>query len=132
MNTFTKMAEDWIRQHGPEIERRASQPPSENPDDAKLVDCEMPGFDPSEWAIELITWVSTQCVLRDRCFGGVGSLHIHFSEWCVRSGSVPCSRQTFEWLLRDQGFKVADGLTYGLILAADGKYRQQHSAEDRA
>jgi hypothetical protein len=91
---------------------------------ASLVDRSMAAFDPSEWEIEFHGWASTQCVLRDGCFGGVGSLFVHFAEWCCKSGSVPCNRETFEWLLADQGFTVRDGLCCGLILARDEAYRQ--------
>lgn len=101
--------------------------PAENPTTAPLVDRSMAAFDPEEWSIEFHAWASTQCALRDGCSGSVGSLFVHFAEWCVRSGSVPCNRQTFEWLLRDQGFRLADGLVAGLILAADEAHRQSES-----
>ena len=53
------------------------------------------------------------------------SLHVHFSEWCIKSGSVPCSCHAFECLLVEQGFMWAEGLVYGLILANDERYRQE-------
>lgn len=106
--------------------------PAQNPTTAPLVDRSMAAFDPQEWSIEFHAWTSTHCVLRGGCFGGVGSLFVHFAEWCSKSGSVPCNRETFEWLLRNEPFELADGLVAGLILAADEAYRQQRLAEARA
>lgn len=123
MDTFTRMAEEWIRQQGTETAKRETrQPAAPDPDrTTSLAVCsrEVPRCDPTVWLPEFFAWVRSQCFFRDRCFGGIGSLHVHFSEWCFQSGSVPCSRQTFEWILRDQDFLIANGLVSGLILAAD-------------
>jgi hypothetical protein len=77
---------------------------------------EMPGFDPGAWTPEFEAWAPVQCVFRDRCFQSVVSLHLDFIVWCAGNGSVPCTRETFEFLLRDQGFTFADGMVYGLLL----------------
>jgi hypothetical protein len=75
--------------------------------------------DPAAWAEDFHRWVITECIFRDRCFGGVGGLLRHFCEWQVTRDEVPCTRNTFEALLRDSGFFFAEGLVYGLLLKAD-------------
>lgn len=42
-----------------------------------------------------------------------------FAEWAITHESVPCTRQTFELLLANGGFLLADGMVSGLILKAD-------------
>jgi hypothetical protein len=63
----------------------------------------VPLHDPAAWAGDFHEWVMTHCVLRDRCFGGIGCLHVHFCEW-ASTESVPCTRETFEALLRMEDF----------------------------
>jgi hypothetical protein len=104
MSTFTAMADAWIR------ERRATDP--------VVLLRKIPPDDPAGWKPEFETWVSAHCVFRDGCWGAIGCLHVAFCEWAEKE-SVPCSRQCFEWLLRDEGFQLADGLVYGLILKED-------------
>jgi hypothetical protein len=76
--------------------------------------------DPAAWAEDFHKWVMEQCAFRDRCFGGIGCLHVHFCEW-ASTRSVPCTRETFEALLRMEDFETADGLIYGLILKEDAR-----------
>jgi len=64
-------------------------------------------------------WRMTTCVVKERCFGGVGCLHVRFAAWCIAHDALPCTRETFETLLTDAGFLIADGLVSGLILAED-------------
>jgi hypothetical protein len=80
----------------------------------------VPLHDPAAWAEDFQRWVAEHCVFRDRCFGGVSCLHGHFCEWAT-TASVPCTRQTFEALLRKEDFETAEGLVYGLTLADDLK-----------
>jgi hypothetical protein len=75
--------------------------------------------DPREWIPEFESWAPAECAHLDRCFGGVGALHVAFSEWCVRNRSVPCTRYVFEQLLNDQGFLVCDALVSALVLKTD-------------
>jgi hypothetical protein len=75
--------------------------------------------DPSAWRKVFHQWRTRQCVSKDRCFGGVSSLHIHFAEWAIAHDAVPCTRPTFEVLLGEAGFLVCDGMVSGLILAED-------------
>jgi hypothetical protein len=75
--------------------------------------------DPAARAEDFHRWMLERCVWRDRCFGGIGALHTSFCEWAMSSHSVPCQRKTFERLLADAGFLVADGLVSGLISKAD-------------
>jgi hypothetical protein len=65
-------------------------------------------------------WMSVACVASDRGFGGVGCLHVHFSEW--QSGihdAVPCSRTVFVRLLEHEGYLICDGMVSGLVLSED-------------
>jgi len=122
MNTFTKMAEEWVRAHGAEIEKQAPQQPSSDSDNAThVVGCagELPGFSQAAWLPEFDAWVSSECARSERCFGGIRSLHKHFSAWCSRSASVPCDFKTFKGILWDREFLFADGLVSGLILSVD-------------
>jgi hypothetical protein len=65
--------------------------------------------------------------MKERCahregkddWGGVGVMHVDFCEWTVNHESVPCTRETFETLLRDAGFFVVNGMARGLFLRAD-------------
>lgn len=75
--------------------------------------------DPHEWTPELESWAPQECVYLDRCFGGVGALHVAFCEWCTRHRGVPCTRVVFEELLSAQGFLVCDALVSGLVLKRD-------------
>lgn len=86
--------------------------------------------DPDAWREAFHQWRTWQCVSKDRCFGGIGSMHIHFCEWTVQSSTVaPCTRATFEGLLSDAGFLLADGFVSGLILAED--WHAAHSRPER-
>lgn len=79
----------------------------------------IPAHDPAAWAEDFHRWAFGCCVYRDRHFGGIGALHTDFCQWTNAHESVPCTRMTFEALLRDQGFFFADGLVYGLLLKED-------------
>jgi hypothetical protein len=79
--------------------------------------------DPTEWREPFARWLGFACVISPRCFGGVVCLHIAYSEWEVRQGGVPCTRDTFERLLTERGFLVGEVagvvLVSGLILKDD-------------
>jgi hypothetical protein len=75
--------------------------------------------DPAAWAADFHHWAITRCVFRDRCFGSVGALLSDFTEWQAMRDEVPCTRMTFESLLRNAEFLFAEGLVYGLLLKAD-------------
>ena len=74
---------------------------------------------PAAWAEDFHLWAISRCIFRGRCFGGIGALLRDFCEWQVIRDEVPCTRRTFEALLRDAGFLFADGLVSGLLLKAD-------------
>ncbi len=81
---------------------------------------EPPADEPDAWRAPFRAWATSRCVRNARCFGGIGLLHIHFCEWTVAFSTVaPCTRQTFERLLSDAGFIIADGLVQGLLLRED-------------
>jgi hypothetical protein len=61
-------------------------------------------------------WALHRCVYHDRFFGDIRALCADFGEWAIAHDSVPCTRATFEALLRDAGFLYADGLVSGLVL----------------
>jgi hypothetical protein len=86
--------------------------------------------DPECWCLEFGHWVEEQCTFRDGCFGGLGSLHRCFSEWCAKF-SVPCGFETFERLLRLEGFDCAGELVHGLILKSDAVLSQQTTRKGR-
>ena len=75
--------------------------------------------DPAEWVPEFETWAPRACIYVEGGFGGVGALHVAFSEWCVKNRSVPCTRDVFEQLLTDQGFLICDSLVSALVLRKD-------------
>jgi hypothetical protein len=77
--------------------------------------------DPAAWEDDLCKWASERCTRREGCedWGGVGALHTDFAQWTVDHASVPCSRITFEALLRSEGFLVRDGLVQGMFLTED-------------
>lgn len=77
--------------------------------------------DPAEWLDDLCDWSKERCTHRDGygdC-GGLSVLHIDFAKWSVDHGKVPCTRHTLEWLLRDAGFLIKDGMAQGLVLTED-------------
>lgn len=81
----------------------------------------IPAHDAAAWAEDFHRWALSNCVYRDRCFGGIGALHTNFCRWTLDHKSVPCRDETFEQLLRDAGFFFADGLVYGLVLKQDAE-----------
>jgi hypothetical protein len=103
MNTFTQMAAEWIRQN---YVQNAPAP-------------ELPADDLAAWRVPFQAWLKSDCVVKDRCFGGIGCLHVHFAEWAITHDAVPCTRDTFERLLSDAGYLYADGFVSSLILAED-------------
>lgn len=118
MSQFTEMAEEWARINlkPPVAGVSANAAPRDSftcgPDRG-------PGHDPFAWAEDFHKWALSKCVFRDRCFGGIWALHRDFCEWTISRESVPCRRMTFERLLADQGFLLADGFVSGLILRED-------------
>jgi hypothetical protein len=104
MNTFSRMAEDWLRQQVTVNTQPEESTPAEVPID-------------EEWGL----WMLARCVYRDRCWGGVGALHLDLARWCADHGRpVLASRRAFVAALQAEGFEVtADGFVYGLMLARD-------------
>lgn len=82
----------------------------------------MAEHDPEAWSDDFLMWLkSGRVVHREGTddWGGVGCLHIDFCEWAVVHDSVPCARRTFEQLLEEDGFYVADGLVRGVVLRVE-------------
>jgi hypothetical protein len=81
----------------------------------------MANHDPEEWATDFARWIQERCARREgrEDSGGVGVLHLDFVQWSVDQNNVPCTRHTFERLLRDNEFFVANGMARGLVLIAD-------------
>jgi hypothetical protein len=81
----------------------------------------MAHHDHEAWSGDFAIWMKERCVHRegrdDR--GGIGVMLLDFAEWAMTHDSVPCTRQTFETLLLDAGFLVANGMACGLFLKAD-------------
>jgi hypothetical protein len=84
----------------------------------------MATHDPAACAEDFHHWAITRCVFRDRCFGSVGALLSDFTEWQAMRDEAPCTRKTFESLLRAAGFLFADRLVSGL-------YRASHESFER-
>jgi hypothetical protein len=104
-----------LRQHKPEIiawlqSRTEQEMESESDSDA------------------LGLWMLARCVYRDRCWGGVGALHLDLARWCADHGRpVLASRRPFVAALQEEGFEVtADGFVYGLILAEDWEAHERY------
>jgi hypothetical protein len=75
-------------------------------------------------------WMLARCVYRDRCWDGLGALHLNHARWCADCGRpVPASRRAFVAAIQAQGFEVtADGFVYGLILAEDWEAHERYQA----
>jgi hypothetical protein len=76
----------------------------------------LPVIDPFAWAEDFHKWTLAQCAYHDRCFGAVRGLHRDFCEWLIEHDEVPCTFDTFERLLQQVGFLIADGFVSGLVL----------------
>lgn len=128
MSTFTAMADAWIRArqpataHGQELQ---SFLPECNAEPTVALNG-IPAHDPAEWRESLTRWLESACVRSPRCFGGVGRLHIAFCEWEVGRGSVPCTRNDFEWLLAELGFLL--GEVSGVVLVSGLTFREDFEA----
>jgi hypothetical protein len=115
MSSFTKMAEDWIKQHCGDTPTQSADVPA-----LTLMGHTEPADEPEAWREPFRTWISKACVLRHRCSGGISCLHVHFAEWCAAGDQVcPPTRLTFERLLNDARFIFSDGLVEGLLLRED-------------
>jgi hypothetical protein len=81
----------------------------------------MAHHDPAAWAEDFARWMQERCARREgqEDSGGVGVLHLDFVQWSVDQNNVPCTRRTFETLLRDNEVFVANGMARGLVLIAD-------------
>ena len=104
MNTFSQMAEDWLRQQAKANAQTEEIPPVEGPIDGG-------------WGL----WLLEQCAFRDRWWGGTGALYLSFARWCASHGRpVPASRAAFVAAIRGEGFQLtSDGFVYGLALRED-------------
>lgn len=120
MGLFTDMAAQWMREN---IHAPISPPTTKEAKDAKDANANpsIDAHDPSAWTDAFHQWTQLHCLHRAGYddWGGVGALHVEFSEWAVVSGSVPCTRRTFEALLCLAGYRVENGMVLGLVLKAD-------------
>ncbi|MHB2009540.1 MAG: hypothetical protein ACYCOX_16040 [Acidobacteriaceae bacterium] len=75
---------------------------------------------PSALCGSMSEWLLARCTFRDNCTGGISGLHLDYARWCGEHfRDNPVSRRDFEHELRAQGFHVADGISYGLLLKED-------------
>jgi hypothetical protein len=107
MGMFRDMADQWMRENMPLVEL------------TKPSASAMALHDPAEWREDFSRWAISRCVFRDRSFGGIAALWRDFCEFQVSRNEVPCTRNTFEALIRDAGFLFVEGLICGLLLKAD-------------
>lgn len=79
--------------------------------------------DPAEWQEDFTRWKAENCAHREdrEDWGGIGALLVDFAEWCCSRDAVPCTRATFERLVRDAGFRCTEGGVTGLVLREDLK-----------
>jgi hypothetical protein len=118
MNTFSQMAEDWLRQQAKVNAQTKEIPPVEAPID-------------EGWGL----WLLEQCVFRDRWWSGTGALYLSLARWCESHGRpVPASREVFVMALQGEGFQFTpDGFVYGLALKVDLEaYEQFQTAPNPA
>jgi hypothetical protein len=82
---------------------------------------DLPPDAPDAWKKDFKRWKAENCIYRAgrEDSGGIGFLLVDFAEWCAAHNAVPCTRATFELLLRDAGFPLTDGLARGLVLRVD-------------
>jgi hypothetical protein len=77
---------------------------------------------PVSWGEELHRWMLARCEFKNRCFGGMNSLHRDWCEWIINTRGVVeksdqfLSRTGFYLQISELGFFVADDLVYGLLL----------------
>lgn len=79
----------------------------------------MPVDDSAELEELHLRWMLDRCTYWGRAFGGLGVLRTDFCEWAIARNEVPCTRASFEALLRNCGLLVADGFVSGVILKED-------------
>lgn len=81
----------------------------------------VPEQDPADWREAFVRWINSDCIAHWRLHGGIGRLHVAFSEWEIGQGEVPCSRAVFERLLREQSWEIEQplALVSGLMLRKD-------------
>lgn len=110
MGIFAEMADQWIRQNLPEVTPGLCPVEVANPGSrVQLLE------DPADWAEDFHRWALSSCCYQDRRFSTIAGMFEDFCEWAAKH-SVPCHRETFEKLLRDAGFLIADGWVSGLCL----------------
>jgi hypothetical protein len=81
----------------------------------------MAAEDPAYWRADFTKWMQDNCTVRAGFddWGGVGGLLLDFSRFQVARKDVPCTRHSFETLLRDAGLFVREGMVQGLVLKED-------------
>jgi hypothetical protein len=85
-----------------------------------------PELGPAEWRAPFAQWLDSVCARHPRTFGGVPALHLAFCEWEIARQGVPCTRETFELLLREMGFLI--GEVAGLVLVSGLTFREDVKA----
>ncbi len=86
----------------------------------ELLEEPMPEGIPLALSGSMSEWLLARCAFGDHCSGGAASLHLDYARWCGEHfRDNPVSRRDFEVGLRAQGFHLADGMAYGLLLKAD-------------
>jgi hypothetical protein len=83
----------------------------------------VPPHDPEEWRAPFVQWLDSACMRHPRAFGGVAALHLDYCEWEIAHDGAPCTRETFEQLLRELGFLMGEvegtALVSGLAFRED-------------
>lgn len=119
MESFTDMADRWIRENLPLVEPVADARKAHYAQEAP--NGGLAQHDPTAWDEDFGTWLEAKCTYRDRIFWSVRHLHGLFCTWCISNDRVPCRRDTFEQLLAAYDLVFADSLVYGLMPAAESQ-----------
>jgi hypothetical protein len=83
--------------------------------------------DPEAWRRPFARWLRSACLRSTCCSLGVRCLLSAYSEWEIRQGGVPCTRATFELLLREMGFQIEE--VVGVVLVSGLAFREHWPVE---
>jgi hypothetical protein len=111
--TFTRMAEEWMRENMTLGAVSCWAATESTPCTSEQ--------DPAAWLEDFQQWIDANCIHRQGKddWTGIGALHVDFCEWTVKNDSVPCQRRAFERLLVEAGFQFSHGMVGGLLLKRD-------------
>jgi len=85
-----------------------------------IIDASEPVAEALAFTLAWSYWKSDRCVVRERSWGGIGSLQLDFARWCLEKGHPTLvSRSVFERLFLLHDFSLQDAFVTGLIFKED-------------